>query len=121
MNADEPKDSGASDSDSSQNETRRSPSLWTRLGRGAGKGLKAAKEMGDRLAAEGKPPPTERQQTVERLDELYRQLGELVAERLSASDGVAVTAADPDVERLVEEIRRDREKLSCHRGEKPSG
>jgi hypothetical protein len=111
MNKGDTNDSGTSYSESSRNKTGRAPSLWEQLGKGAGKGLKAAKEMGNRLAAEGKPPTTERQQAVDRLDERYRELGELIAGRLSGSDGATVTAADPEVERLLEEIRRDRESL----------
>ena len=67
--------------------------------------------MGRSIAAEAKLPPTERQTVSGRLDERYRELGTLVAGMLSGPERVAVTAENPEIERLLEEIRRERESL----------
>jgi hypothetical protein len=84
-------------------------SLWERLGKAAGKGLRAAKDAGSRLASEASVS-IRRGEVLDRLDDHYRRLGRLAAARLAAG-GPPVTADDPEVGRLLGEIEEERRRL----------
>ena len=85
------------------------PSLRERLGRTTGKGLRAAKALGDRMEIKA--------EASQRLEDCYRKLGRVVAEQLASSapgDAALVSGDDPAIHELLEEIdalRRDLEQL----------
>ncbi len=88
------------------------PSLWERLGRGAGKGLRRLASEAGAGARDADPK--------RRLEKLHAELGALVFDRLAAGESAqsagsagdesaATLASDPEITRLVEEIRRQRD------------
>ena len=95
-------------------------SLWELLGRGVGKTLKAAKEVGSTLGQEA-VRFANREDGEEQLDERYRVLGRVVAGQIIEYGDETISASDPAISRTVQEIRELRSALEkVEEGETPA-
>lgn len=86
------------------------PSLWEMMGRGVGKGLRAAKNLGETVGQEVGKIST-RKEAEEELDSRYRILGRMVSEQILQWKRESVSADDPSIRSLLEEIRELGERL----------
>jgi hypothetical protein len=101
--SDQPRDPAKQDSSST-------PSFWERLGKNVGKGIRAAKDVGNQIGSEARQP-LERQKLEEHLESQYRILGKIVAEEFLDPAEPLIRAEEPRVQEVLEEIRRTREAL----------
>jgi hypothetical protein len=100
---------GRDESSSGASASSRS-SMWERLGRNVGKGLRKAKQIGSRIGEEANSTIS-RSAIEDDLDGRYRVLGRIVAEQLLEWRRPSIAAEDPAVRPVLEKIREGRERL----------
>ncbi len=97
-------------SPASKSKKQESTSLWEMMGRGVGKGLKAAKNLGETISNEAVKASNQKE-VEEDLDSHYRILGRMVAEQFLDWKKDSISKDDPAISKLVEEIRKQLEEL----------
>ena len=75
-------------------------SLWEMLGRGVGKGLRAAKKVGGKTSGY-----LERQGTEDDLESRYNILGRIVAQQIIEWKRSSIEVSDPAIQKVIDEIR----------------
>ena len=94
-------------------------SFWENLGRSFGYSLRKAKEAGSNLHDQAETKLNVRQ-AKERLAELYRELGDRVANGIIESGEKTFDVDKEDLNRLLEDIRRQQERITQLETQRPA-